>query len=59
MITDTQKELTKSIKLDFARLNDKMVDEAVEMMEERQIPDTLVNFLEALNSTWEAYYMSN
>ncbi len=59
MITDTQYLLAKAIRRDFARLNDRMVDEAVEMMEERQIPDTLENFFLALNSTWYAYYMCN
>ena len=59
MRTPTEKAVNRIARYDFARLHKKMVDLAVELMEEHKIPDTLPNFLEALNATWDAYSKSN
>ena len=59
MKTSTEKVVDKVARYDFARLHKKMVDLAVELMEEKKIPETLMNFVDALNATWDAYSKSN
>ncbi len=44
---------------EFMRLNNQMVDLTTELMEEKDIPDTLGEFYKVLSSMWAAYYMSN
>ena len=44
---------------EFTRLNNQMVDLTIELMEEKDIPDVLVEFYQVLSSMWAAYYMGN
>lgn len=46
-------------KKDFARIHRKMVNLSVELIKEKDLPQTLECFQEALDATWDAYSRSN